>query len=139
MLTFGLNRHLYSFGLSYPGYFFVEVPTDDTKYTIYKVYESNRFRAAELARRFIARGAKVYVAHPVPGESVTDYYMVLESSRRYIPTDNFNFIAVDLFYWKAEAAPNQFTAIEAYGFKAAENTRIFYAKESTDYAEVYRN
>lgn len=131
---------MYSFGLSYPGYFFVVIPDEDGDFTIYKVHETNRFRAAELANQFLARHATIYIAHPVPGEHVTDYYSVVESVRSYIATDNFYYNAEETSEWQAFELSTLFTAEEEYPFfKAAENERIFYAIESSEYAEIYRS
>lgn len=139
MYTFGLNRPLYSFGLSYPGYFFVVIP-EEGAYTIYRVHEANRFRAAEIANQFLAQHATVYIAHPMPGEQVTDYYSVIESVRTYIANDNFYFDAEEKpTTWGAIEASRVYTAKEISTFTAAEDLNIFSAIENPEYAEVYRS
>jgi hypothetical protein len=140
MFTYGLNRPLFSFGLSYPGYFFVAVPVPegDGEFTIYKVHEANRYRAAALAREFLALHDNSYIVHPSPGEIVTDYYVVWELVRVFIPYDQFTYQATDVVLMKAYEGPREFLALDSNSYKAAEAPRRFIATEDNEYAEFYR-
>ena len=131
MITFGLNRPLFSFGLSYPGYFFVVIPPEEGErgLQVYKVYESNRFRAAELARRFVEKHSSAYIAVNSPTDSYIDYYFVYENIRNYIPTDNFLFLASETLKMRVSEFLREYSVKDYKLFTANESSRMFVAIE----------
>lgn len=77
MLTFGLNRPLFSFGLSYPGYFFVIVVEEGATETFYARGDRD-YIASELVRLYPAHEVRYYEAYPTG---------VFVLNRNYIPDE----------------------------------------------------
>ena len=134
MNTFGLNRHLYSFGLSYPGYFFVIVePGEGTPAErTFLVHESRMYEVYELIREYKAKSYRIYKARGTV--QVPRVYYVAATGRHYIPYDV-------RFFKSAENSRNlnvsetnrYFTTQDARDYSASETARVFKVLVTREY------
>jgi len=74
MNTYGLNRHLNSFGLSYPGYWFVIIETPDGGFEIFYAWGATDYLAIQELLDFAAKHNTVYIAR-----SGADMWRIFES------------------------------------------------------------
>lgn len=134
MLTFGLNRHLYSFGLSYPGYWFVEIePGGETPESrTFLVHESRFYEVYELLREYKAKSYRIYRARGTV--QVPRVYYVAAIGRYYVPYDVRFFKAADNSrnFHISETGRN-FTIQDARDYSASETARTFRVLATREY------
>lgn len=116
MNTYGLNRHLNSFGLSYPGYWFIII--DEPGGSIpYIAYGDTGYIARELERLYPAHSITLYEARTGGIALVT---------REFAATENRNY--------STKAVLRTLEAWESIRFLAAEeDQRYFIAYADTDF------
>lgn len=116
MNTYGLNRHLNSFGLSYPGYWFIVGP--DVGGSIpFIAYGTTEYIAYELARIYPAHSITLYEAQTGGGVAVI--------TREFAATEDRNYTAIEMI--------RLLEARESLRFLTAIDTQDFIAEETTDY------
>ena len=134
MLTFGLNRHLYSFGLSYPGYWFVliEPGVGTPERRVFLVHESRMYEVHEIIREFKPKGYRMYKARITTTQP--RIYYVAAIGRYYVPHDTRFFkSAVYQYQFLATETPRVFKIQEARTSKVSENSRVFKVRATREY------
>jgi hypothetical protein len=133
MITFGLNRPLFSFGLSYPGYFFVVIE-DGTGRHIFKVYEPNRFKAFQLIREFKAAFGERFVAYATERERLGRDFYTLDVEKEFTSIEVKEFLAKEKERnFKAAEYGRIFKIQSPVSFIATESERTFIASVGKEY------
>lgn len=133
MNTYGLNRHLNSFGLSYPGYWFVivEEPGGSVPYI---AYGTTDYIAHELARLYPAHSITLYKAR-TGGVAIvtrdfaatgTSYYNTTAINRYWNTWESLRFLAV-------EEDQRYFVVTAESAYIASESNRAFTAIGNREY------
>ena len=127
MITFGLNRPLFSFGLSYPGYFFVVIEQPEgIGLTLFKVYEANRYRATELTNIFREVYGHRFIAAATNEETLLRVFYAFDEYKTFYSQDILQFLAKErekLF--KVSESSREFTATDSYIFFASETENLY--------------
>lgn len=134
MLTFGLNRPLFSFGLSYPGYWFIIVEEELEGPIVFIARGSTHYIASELYRLYSAHEITLYEAYPISIAvveklfTVTELrdYIAEESSREFLPKESLRFLS-------ALELQRNYEANEKTNFTASETSRIFIPRSKETY------
>ena len=133
MNTYGLNRHLNSFGLSYPGYWFIIVEEGGGSVP-FVAYGDTGYIARELQRLYPAHSITLYEAYPGGVAIVTREFAATEDrtyitigiTRLLLAQESYRFMAV-------ESESRYFIAIDESRYIATESNRAFTAKGNREY------
>ena len=125
---------LYSFGLSYPGYWFVIIePGEGTPSSrTFLVHESRMYEVYDLLREYKAKSYRIYKARGTI--QVPRVYYVAAIGRYYIPQDTRFFKPADnVRNLQATETNRYFTTQDAREYTASETTRIFKVLATREY------